>query len=550
MDANTFYSHINMCRVCPSTENLIYLYVPSNKTVLNNLKFIVHIEVSSKTNYNTDYINLNHYIQDEGTTELPKFLCEQCMKSLVTFIEFKAKCEMRDHELRENIRVFKSESSEQLTPVIKPNIKEIVFEECLVKPELEIEENFVSENEDFLDFEESQTAESDNSKSSEVDSEIENTKLDTYKCVICKDIFNNFFDFNQHKKNHKDCPDCRKNCLTYAELLKHRVIVHRKKKKYSCLICVKDFVGWSELSEHNKTQHLDCPECSKKCLSYKAMTQHRRNSHYRNENTKCEFCDKSFKFTSTLKIHIRRVHAKERNHKCAFCGKEFFEYSTLKVHLKVHSKIRTDKSFPCDFLNCGYSATNRGNLKKHEKIHIHNKTFPCDFLNCDYTSTNLINLRKHKNIHQKLTDESPAKIVEVVVVGSVKPKVKRTNPQDSPICPYCGKSFSRKAGLDLHIRIHQNDKPYQCEFCLKKFSDSSSLRSHRRIHTDERPYKCDQCEKKFKNSNNLKSHKISAHETEKKFSCHICGKSTKIVFNLHKHMKNVHNIERITKKPI
>lgn len=462
------------------------------------------------------------------------------MKSLVTFIEFKAKCEMRDQELRENIKVFKSESSKLLTP-IKPNIKEIVFEECLVQTELEIEENSFFENEDFLDFEESENVES------EVDSEIENTKLDTYKCVICKDKFKNFLDFNHHKKCHKDCPDCGKNCLTYSELLKHRVIVHRKKKKYSCLICVKDFVGWSELSEHNKTKHLDCPECSKKCLSYKAMTQHRRNSHYRNENTKCEFCDKSFKFTSTLKIHIRRVHAKERNHRCEFCGKEFFEYSTLKVHLKVHANTRVDKTFPCEFLNCSYSATNRGNLQKHQKIHKQKKTFPCDFLNCDYTAPNFINLRKHKKIHLTLNVEPPTKIVEVVVVG---PKTKRVNPQDSPICPYCGKSFSRKAGLDLHIRIHQNDKPYQCEFCSKKFSDSSSLRSHRRTHTDERPYKCDQCEKKFKNSNNLKNHKISAHETEKKFSCQICGKSTKIIFNLHKHMKNVHNIERTTKKPI
>lgn len=62
MDPDTFYSHINMCRVCPSTENLIYLYIPSNKTVLNNLKFIVHIEVSSKNNIDFLYINLSLFI--------------------------------------------------------------------------------------------------------------------------------------------------------------------------------------------------------------------------------------------------------------------------------------------------------------------------------------------------------------------------------------------------------------------------------------------------------------------------------------------------------
>lgn len=49
MNSKTYYSHLNMCRVCPSTDHLINLYIPSNKTVLNNLKFIIPIEVSSKT---------------------------------------------------------------------------------------------------------------------------------------------------------------------------------------------------------------------------------------------------------------------------------------------------------------------------------------------------------------------------------------------------------------------------------------------------------------------------------------------------------------------
>lgn len=483
------------------------------------------------------------------------------MMALVKYIEFKAKCEIRDQELRENIRVFKSKSFVQLTQ-LEPSIKEIAFEECLIDTKIEIDEN-----EYYLDCEvESRTyeensnkpldiiqqietpihTESDNktkpsqivrffelkkiplnyesdnsSKSSEYDSEIENSRLDAYKCVLCKTVFNNYRNFNQHKKTHTECLDCGKKYLKFADLLKHRVSVHRKKKKFSCNICVEDFPGWQELTEHNRTKHLDCPECSKKCKSYKAMSQHRKNSHYRNENIKCDICGKKFKFSSTLKIHVRRVHAKEVNHKCDICSKQFFEYSTLKAHLKIHSIDR--EKFSCDFIDCCYVATNLGNLKKHKNMH---------------------KAKKPKEEHQP-------EIIELAVSEPIKPKVKRVvNPIDSPICPYCGKSFTRKAGLDLHIRIHLNDKPYQCEFCLKKFSDSSSLRSHRRTHTDERPYQCDKCEKKFKNSNNLKNHIISAHETEKPFSCHICGKSTKILFNLHKHMRNIHSIERFPKSVI
>lgn len=46
MDPVTFYSNTKICRVCPRTVNLINLYDPSNKTILNDLNLIVYIEVS------------------------------------------------------------------------------------------------------------------------------------------------------------------------------------------------------------------------------------------------------------------------------------------------------------------------------------------------------------------------------------------------------------------------------------------------------------------------------------------------------------------------
>lgn len=46
MNPVTFYSNTEICRVCPRTVNLINLYDPSNKTVLNDLNLIVYIEVS------------------------------------------------------------------------------------------------------------------------------------------------------------------------------------------------------------------------------------------------------------------------------------------------------------------------------------------------------------------------------------------------------------------------------------------------------------------------------------------------------------------------
>ena len=32
-------------------------------------------------------------------------------------------------------------------------------------------------------------------------------------------------------------------------------------------------------------------------------------------------------------------------------------------------------------------------------------------------------------------------------------------------CHNCGKCFSTKGNLKMHIRIHSNNKPHQCKFC-------------------------------------------------------------------------------------
>ena len=59
--------------------------------------------------------------------------------------------------------------------------------------------------------------------------------------------------------------------------------------------------------------------------------------------------------------------------------------------------------------------------------------------------------------------------------------------------------FRYPSGLDRHMRIHTNEKPYECDVCEKRFRRSGTLKSHMRIHTNEKPYECDVCEKLFVN---------------------------------------------------
>ncbi|XP_068143204.1 sal-like protein 4 [Drosophila tropicalis] len=55
------------------------------------------------------------------------------------------------------------------------------------------------------------------------------------------------------------------------------------------------------------------------------------------------------------------------------------------------------------------------------------------------------------------------------------------------LCIYCGKVYSRKYGLKIHIRTHTGFKPLKCKFCLRPFGDPSNLNKHVRLHLQTQP---------------------------------------------------------------
>nr|XP_049702870.1 zinc finger protein 775 [Helicoverpa armigera] len=50
------------------------------------------------------------------------------------------------------------------------------------------------------------------------------------------------------------------------------------------------------------------------------------------------------------------------------------------------------------------------------------------------------------------------------------------------VCVYCGKLYSRRYGLKIHLRTHTGYRPLRCRHCLRAFGDPSNLNKHERLH--------------------------------------------------------------------
>ncbi|KAI9790348.1 MAG: hypothetical protein M1816_005166 [Peltula sp. TS41687] len=145
----------------------------------------------------------------------------------------------------------------------------------------------------------------------------------------------------------------------------------------------------------------------------------------------------------------------------------------------------------------------------------------------------------------------PRKLVTAVEQpGPSSPKSKKRYECD---VPGCGKDFSQKTHLEIHMRAHTGVKPFPCREpgCGQRFSQLGNLKTHERRHTGERPYKCEICGKRFAQRGNVRAHRI-VHEQHKPYICKLddCRKQFTQLGNLKSHQNKFHAValKQLTQK--
>ncbi|XP_013163606.1 PREDICTED: zinc finger protein 354A isoform X5 [Papilio xuthus] len=218
-----------------------------------------------------------------------------------------------------------------------------------------------------------------------------------WRCVICREPFNNFLKLYEHMNVHYQhyiCATCGKGYMTAMRLRKHSEV--HVTGSFPCDKCARVFTMRAARDHHKAQAHAKgprygCPHCNirfktyyhrmnhlneahkEKLVLYKCnvceltfSTSAKRGAHVRSVHLPqqrtfpCAHCDWLFKNKSDLKKHMVK-HTGERNYSCIVCGKSYPRNKTLRMHLRSHEDLT------CKL--CGSLFKQRSQLVDHASIH-------------------------------------------------------------------------------------------------------------------------------------------------------------------------------------
>lgn len=383
-------------------------------------------------------------------------MCRLCVIQLVTFYEFKQKCEKTQKKFENQLSCIKNDLSS--TSLFDLEIVEDQDDDTAAADDL-IEERI------------------NEAVPSEVPQLNSSQQELSFKCDICR---------------HK--PYKLKSALESHLCARHNMA----KNQRQCEYCDKWYAGHrynSHIDQHKKPHK--CDICSKYFATRKHVRRHRHDVHEHQKPFTCDICEKSFAQHGYLKLHMSRVHMNEHKFKCQFCGKAYKTKTQWKEHENMHLPAEqrqvkgsfvgeqrlVEGPFVCE--HCGIVYTRYSSLLAHIGTHVADDQplLPCNF--CGKTFKTRSTLTAHRRIHNK---KNKCDLCDMRFISSSKLKshrIKHTGEKPYE-CEDCGMTFARKIVCAVHRRrFHTNEKPYKCGVCYEFFTDAIRLSVHRKKNHDQ-----------------------------------------------------------------
>ncbi|CAG9574345.1 unnamed protein product [Danaus chrysippus] len=324
------------CRVCLKKNRKMKDLFDEAKEIVNKIEFCTGI-----------------LLKDDS--ELPKNICNICIRNLTVAHKFKTRCILSERTLQNLLDVEIN---------INSNIKDL--ENCKIELKTEdlYEEASNCGSVNGINNVKTIKTELNENNLLTVESERESPKAKKtpnkrgpYKKVGPKRL-------KKLKFRKLACEPCGLKFTDKRQSDDHKL--QHKEEPWICEICGKSFSHRSSLHSHvsSHTRMFSCEHCDYGTGNKFDLIKHMQ-IHLGLKRFKCSECPAVYRTSSSMRDHVKRTHLQLRPHACHLCDRTFYDRTKLNRHVDSHFDL---KRFECDICQACFSR--RWYWKKHlEKQH-------------------------------------------------------------------------------------------------------------------------------------------------------------------------------------
>ncbi|XP_061573145.1 zinc finger protein 574 [Cololabis saira] len=327
------------------------------------------------------------------------------------------------------------------------------------------------------------------------------------------------------------CVDCGSCFGLVSELVAHRKTQHGfEEALHRCSVCGESFLNTTLFLYHRK-QHRQkgeekvvmLPEVTPEDVYSQSngageqeatpSTDCQISTYTQPELFFCTLCGQSFSNDQGLVTHRKEKHGlSEPLHTCSLCGESFMNTTQYLYHRRLHSFTSVvemvDGAEAIDVVGTkpegGSESTKRllSPITSESDSPLAKRSRPSFRI----MSANALRGNKGSGTKSELDGSTTA---DSDTTNQPPPAKLLQDWARTPlphVCPYCGKTFTRRVFLRTHVYSHTGEKLFTCKVCTKSFTNSQSLLRHSMSHTGNKPFCCDVCGKNFSQAATLKRH--------------------------------------------